>query len=68
MDALLAAFAPYGFAAVVCAVLFWMVIRLQDKNAALTQVLFNVVEQNTKAFAELKGVIEKCQFTHDRHA
>jgi hypothetical protein len=66
MDALLAAFAPYGFVAVVCAVLFWIVIRLQDKNADLTKELLAVVKQNTSAYEELKSVIEKWQISHER--
>lgn len=66
MDALIAAFAPYGFATVVCAVLFWMVIRMQDRNEKMWLQMVAVVEKNTVAFGELKAVIEKCQVTHDR--
>jgi hypothetical protein len=52
MNGLLAAVEPYGLYAIIIAVLFYMVMRMQDK-------LFSVVEKNTKAFIELRDTIKE---------
>jgi hypothetical protein len=46
-----------GFEAAVSAVLFYLVFSLQNR-------IFTVIENNTKAVAELKTTIERCQFMH----
>jgi hypothetical protein len=57
MEALLTAFAPFGFNAMLIAVLLWIVVRLQDR-------ISSTIDNNTKALTELKGTIEKCQLSH----
>jgi hypothetical protein len=52
-------FGQFGAMGLVAAVLFWQISRLQDK-------LIQIIERNTTAFQELKSIIEKCQFSHNR--
>jgi hypothetical protein len=57
MDAMIKELMQYGVLGVVVAVLFFQQYKLQSK-------LIEIIEKNTKAFDELKGIIEKCQLVH----
>lgn len=57
MDELLKQLGSYGALGIIVAVLFWQMSKLQGK-------LLEIIEKNTKAFDELKGIIEKCQLIH----
>jgi len=50
----------YGAMGVVAGILFWQMSKLHDK-------LIEIIENNTKAFIELKNVIDKCQVIHDKN-
>jgi hypothetical protein len=47
----------WGAMGVLLAVLLWERSKLEGK-------LLDIVQANTKAFEELKSMIEKCQLTH----
>jgi hypothetical protein len=57
MEELTAKLADFGVLGVMCALLVYNVIFLQKK-------VISIVENNTKAFGELKTIIEKCQLIH----
>lgn len=57
MDELLKQLGSYGALGIIVAVLFWQMSKLQGK-------LLEIIEKNTKAFDELKSIIEKCQLIH----
>lgn len=57
MDALLAKLPEFGVLGVLCAVLLYLVVKLQNQ-------FIGIVQNNTNAFHQLKLVIEKCQITH----
>ena len=57
MDEVLKILAQYGAAGAIVAVLLYMIYTMQGK-------LFSVIENNTKALEQLRGIIEKCQLTH----
>lgn len=59
MEALFAMFQAHGLTGAIIAVLLYMVIRLEG-------LLVRLVENNTKALAELKGIIDKCQTVHGK--
>ena len=50
-------FSQFGLAGAVIVVLVVQVRYLQSK-------LVEVIEDNTRALADLRGVIERCQFLH----
>lgn len=54
MTSLLANYGPLG---IIAGLLFWQMSKLQTK-------LLEIIETNTKAFLELKSVIDKCQVMH----
>ncbi len=49
----------FGVLGIICA--YFLYQSSLDKKK-----LFEIIEKNTKAFEELKGVIEKCQLTHHK--
>jgi hypothetical protein len=57
MDVLIKGLLDLGPTGALCGVLFYLVVIMQRK-------LFSIVENNTKAMTELKGVIDKCQVIH----
>ena len=57
MEALIDKFGEYGVLGVMVGLLFWQMSGLQKK-------LVEIIEKNTKAFEELKAIIDKCQLTH----
>ena len=57
MDAIIKGLLELGPTGAVCGVLFYLVVIMQRK-------LFSIVENNTRAMTELKGVIDKCQVIH----
>lgn len=57
MEELLAKFADYGIMGLMVGVLFFQMSKLQNK-------LLEIIEKNTKAFDDLKSIIEKCQVIH----
>lgn len=57
MDELMSVLTNYGPLGVIAALLFFQMNKLQSK-------LLDIVETNTKAFLELKSVIDKCQVMH----
>lgn len=57
MEPIIQSFVQLGALGVTCACLFYMVVFLQRK-------LLSIVENNTRAMTELKGVIDKCQVIH----
>jgi len=57
MEQLISRLTDFGVLGVMCGLLIYNVLFLQKK-------VISIVENNTKAFDEMKSVIEKCQFTH----
>lgn len=57
MEPIIQSFVQLGALGVMCAALFYLVFFLTNK-------LVGVIESNTKAMTELKGVIDKCQAIH----
>lgn len=57
MEDLLTKFGDYGVLGLVAGILFFQMSRLQNR-------LLDIIEKNTKAFEELRAIIDKCQFTH----
>lgn len=57
MEPIIQSFVQLGALGVMCAALFYMVVNFQRK-------IFNIIENNTRAMVELKGVIDKCQAVH----
>lgn len=57
MDELTNILTNYGPLGVIAGLLFFQMNKLQSK-------LLDIVETNTKAFLELKSVIDKCQVMH----
>lgn len=55
----IAIWSQYGLAGCVIVTLFVQVRYLQSK-------LVSVIEDNTRALADLRGVIERCQFVHGK--
>lgn len=57
MDELISILTNYGPLGVIAGLLFFQMNKLQSK-------LLEIIETNTKAFLELKSVIDKCQVMH----
>lgn len=57
MEELIAKFGDYGVLGIVAGILFFQMSRLQNK-------LLEIIEKNTKAFEELRAMIDKCQLMH----
>lgn len=57
MDEIMSILTNYGPLGVIAALLFFQMSKLQTK-------LLDIIETNTKAFLELKNVIDKCQVMH----
>lgn len=57
MEALIEKFGEYGVLGIMVGLLFWQMSGLQKK-------LVEIIEKNTKAFDELKAIIDKCQVIH----
>ena len=58
MESLLEKFADYGIMGLIVGVLFFQMSRLQSK-------LLDIIEKNTRAFDELRAIIDKCQIMHN---
>ena len=57
MEDLLLKFANYGPTGLIAALLFYQMVKLQNK-------LVEIVENNTKAVQQLRDIIDKCQIVH----
>lgn len=58
MDEIIKNLGDLGLAGAIIAVLLYQVLYLQKK-------LISIIESNTSAFQELKGVIKECQTIHE---
>lgn len=59
MDVLTKTLVDYGALGLLSAVLLWELAYLQKK-------MFTILENNTKALTDLKSIIEKCTYKHER--
>jgi hypothetical protein len=57
MEDLITKFGDYGVLGIVAGILFFQTYSLQKK-------LLEIIEKNTKAFEELRAIIDKCQIMH----
>lgn len=57
MEELLSSLAQTGAMGAIVAILFWQMNKLTTK-------LLEIIEKNTRAFDELKSIIDKCQAIH----
>lgn len=58
-ESLLKPLLDMGAIGILAGVLLYQVLYLQKR-------IVSIIENNTKAFFDLKGVIDKCQYIHDR--
>jgi len=57
MEEMIKMLTNFGGMGVVAGILFWQMSKLQSR-------LLDIIEKNTRAFEELKAVIDKCQIYH----